>query len=219
MGRFGLLMAIVAMGCTTPKAAQGGDDKPAIAPVVEPVKTEAVVVEPVKTEPVKTEPVKTEPVKTEPVKTEPVKTEPVKTEPVKTEPVKTEPVKTEPVKTEPVKPPAKVEAAKTPGGRYTLVAIAAPDKKLERAWKSKCGSCHGSDGKAATEKGRKMKMNDFTVAAWQTARTNAELKKVITDGLKLQKDGVSQEMDGYADLGAEQVDALVQYVRWFGAPH
>lgn len=115
------------------------------------------------------------------------------------------------------------EAASAPakgGAAYTLVAIPTPDKKIERLWKSKCGSCHGADGKAATEKGKKMKMSDLSVAAWQTAHGNDEVKKSITDGIKRTKDGVEQEMDAYAtELTAEQIGELLTYVRWLGAPH
>lgn len=220
------LLTLFFVGCTTPKAAQAPEEKPAEvaktepAPVTpaEPVKAEPAVTpaEPAKTEPAVTpaEPVKTEPAK-EPVKAEPVKTEPAKTpskaEPVKAEPAKT-PAKTEPVvKAEPAKEPVKTEPVKT--------AVAAPDKKIERLWKSKCGSCHGMDGKAATDKGRKMKMNDMTVASWQAARTDAQLKKAIVEGVKAEKGGVTQEMDGYADLAADQVAGLIQYTRWVGTPH
>ena len=159
------------------------------------------------TEPAKTEPAKTEPAKTEPAKTEPAKAEPAKTEPrAKTEPAKTEPAKTEPAKTE----PAKAAPAKG-GGKYTLVAIAAPDAATERSWKSKCGSCHGKDGKAQTEKGRKMKIADLTQAAWQTGHSDAELRNAIVKGVKLEEDGVKKEMDGFGDdLKPEQVDALLK---------
>jgi mono/diheme cytochrome c family protein len=115
---------------------------------------------------------------------------------------------------------AKEPAAVKGGAAYTLVAIPTPDKKIERLWKSKCGSCHGADGKAATEKGKKMKMSDLSVAAWQTAHGNDELKKSITEGIKQTKDGVEQEMDAYApELTAEQIGELLTYVRWLGAPH
>ena len=36
----------------------------------------------------------------------------------------------------------------------------AADKKIERLWKAKCASCHGADGTAQTEKGKKMKVGD-----------------------------------------------------------
>jgi mono/diheme cytochrome c family protein len=89
----------------------------------------------------------------------------------------------------------------------------AADKKIERLWKSKCGSCHGSDGKAETEKGKKMKMNDLTTAEWQKKATDEEIKKVIVEGFKSDKDGVKKEMDAYADLTDEQKTGLVAFIR------
>ncbi len=113
----------------------------------------------------------------------------------------------------------KVESKPAGGAKYTLVAVPAPDKKVERLWKSKCGSCHGADGKAQTEKGKKMKMEDMTLAAWQTSQDDAELKHAVLKGVKEEKNGVKQEMDGYeSELKAEEVDALVKYVRYLGAP-
>ncbi|MDP1825844.1 MAG: cytochrome c [Archangium sp.] len=93
-----------------------------------------------------------------------------------------------------------------------------PDKKIERLWKSKCSSCHGQDGKGQTEKGKKMKVADYTTAEWQKAKTDEVIKKAIADGFKGEKDGVKQEMDGYkADLTPEQIDGLVVFTRSLGA--
>ena len=94
----------------------------------------------------------------------------------------------------------------------------AADKKIERLWKSKCASCHGNDGKGATEKGKKMKVEDMSTAAWQTSHDDAELKNSIVKGVKDEKDGVKREMDPFEDLTPEQLDALVKYVRFVGAP-
>ncbi len=115
--------------------------------------------------------------------------------------------------------PAEAKPAEKKGGAYTLVPVAAPDKKVERQWKSKCSSCHGMDGKADTEKGHQMKMEDFSLASWQTSHGNDELKKTIHDGLKRTQNGVKQDMDPFGDeLSAAQIDQLVQYVRFLGAP-
>jgi mono/diheme cytochrome c family protein len=92
-----------------------------------------------------------------------------------------------------------------------------PDKKIERLWKSKCSSCHGMDGKAQTDKGKQMKVADYSTAAWQKSRTDEQIKKGIEDGVKAEKDGVKQEMDGYkAELKADQIDGLVQFTRSLG---
>ena len=89
----------------------------------------------------------------------------------------------------------------------------AADKKIERLFGSKCGSCHGKDGKAQTEKGKKMQMRDLASAEFQKG-TDEEFKKAILEGVKAEKGGVKQEMDGYkADLKPEEVDGLVAFIR------
>ena len=109
----------------------------------------------------------------------------------------------------------------TPTARWSLILALAgslaggtalgADKKIERVWKSKCSSCHGQDGKGQTEKGKKMKIADYTTAEWQKSRTDDQIKQGINDGVK-------QEMEGFkADLPADQVDALVAFTRSLGA--
>ena len=94
------------------------------------------------------------------------------------------------------------------------VALAETDKKTERLWKAQCASCHGQTGKADTEKGQQMKVQDMTTAAYQ-AKTDDEFKKAIMDGVKTEKGGVKQEMDAYKDLTPEQVNALIAMIRSF----
>jgi len=90
----------------------------------------------------------------------------------------------------------------------TAMAQADP-KKVERAWKSKCASCHGAAGKGDTEKGQQLKIVDMTSPAFQ-AKKDDELKKAILDGVEKEK--------GHAfkgELTPEQVDALVVHIRTF----
>src|SRR6185369_2646422 len=61
-------------------------------------------------------------------------------------------------------------------------AGAADMKKAARDWKSKCASCHGADGKAHTDQGKKMKIADLSSASWQKANTDAKIKEVIENG-------------------------------------
>jgi mono/diheme cytochrome c family protein len=97
----------------------------------------------------------------------------------------------------------------------SATALAEVDKKLERAWKAKCSSCHGAAGKGDTEKGQQMKIADMTTAEFQ-AKKDDELKNAILNGVKKEKGGVKQEMDAFkGDLTPEQVDALVAYIRTF----
>jgi mono/diheme cytochrome c family protein len=91
-------------------------------------------------------------------------------------------------------------------------AHAEADKKIVRTWKAKCASCHGAEGKADTETGKKGKIADFTTAQWQKSKTDAQIKAAIENGAK--KEGA--EMDPFKDkLDAATVDGLVQYIRSF----
>jgi mono/diheme cytochrome c family protein len=91
------------------------------------------------------------------------------------------------------------------------VAAAEVDPKTERTFKASCQSCHGPDGKGQTEQGKKLKVPDFTSADWQKAHTDEELKKAIAEGVK---DGKEIHKKKYPPA---QVDALLAYVRAFGA--
>ena len=92
--------------------------------------------------------------------------------------------------------------------------VAAADPATERLWKAKCGSCHGADGKGQTDQGKKMAVEDMTTAAWQSKLKDDQIKAAISDGVKREKGGVKQEMDGYkAKLQPAQIDALTAYIR------
>ncbi len=98
-------------------------------------------------------------------------------------------------------------------GAVLATSAYAADKKVERLFNSKCGSCHGKDGKAQTEKGKKMAVRDMTTDEYLKGK-DADWKKAIEDGVKKEEKGVKQEMDGYkADLKGEEIDGLVKYIR------
>jgi len=93
-------------------------------------------------------------------------------------------------------------------------AHAEADKKTIRTWKAKCASCHGEDGKGATEQGKKMGVRDMTSAEFAKDATDAKMKDAITNGIKRTKDGKTQEMEPYKDkLKPEEIDNLVAYVK------
>ena len=95
-------------------------------------------------------------------------------------------------------------------------ASAEVDKKIVRTWKAKCASCHGEDGKGATEQGKKMGVRDLTAADFWKDATDAKMKDVITNGIKQTKNGKTQEMEPYKDkLKPEDIDGLVAYVKTF----
>jgi mono/diheme cytochrome c family protein len=93
----------------------------------------------------------------------------------------------------------------------TAMAQADP-KKVERAWKSKCASCHGQTGKGDTEQGKQLKVEDMTAAKFQ-GKKDDDLKKAVLDGVKV--DG-KEVMPSFKDgVTPEQADALVKYTRTF----
>jgi mono/diheme cytochrome c family protein len=100
----------------------------------------------------------------------------------------------------------KISAAMALALALPAAARAEVDKKIERTWKGKCAACHGADGKGQTEQGQKLGIKDYTKPEWQKAKTDADIKKAIVDGVT--------GMEGYKDkLAADQVDGLVAFVR------
>jgi cytochrome c553 len=94
-----------------------------------------------------------------------------------------------------------------------LGARAEVDKKAEKSWKSKCASCHGADGKAETDMGKKAGIPNYADSAFQKSKTDDQLKSAIANGVKTDKG----EMEGYKEkLSGEEIDNLVKLVRSFG---
>ena len=93
-------------------------------------------------------------------------------------------------------------------------SLAYADPATDRVWRAKCASCHGADGKAQTEQGKKMAIGDMSTVEWQGKFSDAQIKTAVSDGLKRDKNGAKQEMEAYkAKLRPEQLDGLVGYVR------
>lgn len=99
-------------------------------------------------------------------------------------------------------------------GMFVAGTALGADPAIERAYKSKCASCHGADGKGKTKQGEKMKIRDMTAADWKKEFDDAKIKKAIEDGVARDKDGVKQEMKPLKDkLKPEEIDGLVKYVK------
>ena len=104
---------------------------------------------------------------------------------------------------------AQAETAGTPLARP---AGYKPEKKLVRLWNSKCATCHGEDGRAITEQGKEMGIDDMTKAAYWKDVTVERARKSVMEGLKRTVKGKEQEMKPFGDrLTAQQVDALNLY--------
>lgn len=93
-------------------------------------------------------------------------------------------------------------------------AASADDEKVARMWKSKCGPCHGVDGKGATKQGTKMGIADITTPAWQKEFTDDKIKEVVNKGISREKNGKQQDMDPLGkELEPAQVDQLIKHLR------
>ena len=80
--------------------------------------------------------------------------------------------------------------------------------------KSKCVTCHGEDGRGDTDKGRKMKVPDFTSVKWSEETTDKEIRDTIRKGVKNKKGKVL--MPAFkTKLTPEQIEKLATYVRGF----
>jgi mono/diheme cytochrome c family protein len=91
-----------------------------------------------------------------------------------------------------------------------FAASAWADDDIPAVWKAKCASCHGEDGKAQTKTGKKEKIDDMTVAEWQSEWTDEKIKKVINEGAK------DTKMKAFnKKLTPEQIDGLVKHIRSF----
>jgi len=83
-------------------------------------------------------------------------------------------------------------------------------------WDNSCASCHGSDGKAQTKTGKKLKIKYYTDAAVQATLKDDEMTKAITEGIK--GDNGKDKMKGFKDdLSADEIKDLVGFIRKFKA--
>lgn len=88
-------------------------------------------------------------------------------------------------------------------------ASAAHADEVADVYMAKCKGCHGADGRAQTKVGIKEKVADMTNADWQSRHSDEEIRQVIAEGSPKNK-----KMKAFKDrLTAEQIDALVKYIR------
>ena len=88
------------------------------------------------------------------------------------------------------------------------VVLAAP---AAENWENLCASCHGTDGKAQTKSGKKLKLRDYTDAKVQAELKDEEMCKAIADGVKVEG---KEKMKGFKDeISAEEIKDLVAYIR------
>ncbi len=81
-------------------------------------------------------------------------------------------------------------------------------KKGEATFQEICASCHGNDGRAQTEMGKKMQAADLTSSAVQQ-HSDSDLAKSVKNG--------KGKMPPLGDkLSDDEIRAVIQYVRKFG---
>lgn len=87
-----------------------------------------------------------------------------------------------------------------------LPARAAPKETAGSvAWRARCASCHGADGRGDGPEGASLKPTDLTDPAWQGARDDGAIRAAILEG----KNG---RMPKFA-LPDDVVTALVAHIR------
>ncbi len=93
-----------------------------------------------------------------------------------------------------------------------LLAAPAVAQEPERSplWETYCMTCHGMDGRADTEEGRKKKARNLTDAKWQATVSDERLSRSIHYG--------RDKMPAFGKkLNDEQIKALIAEVRSLAA--
>ena len=90
----------------------------------------------------------------------------------------------------------------------------APPPAALRMFKAKCSSCHGADGKAQTDQGKKLGIRDMSSAAWQSAHPDAVLSDILGNNKPVKANG--QETPHFSmKLKPEEVSGLIAVLHSF----
>ena len=93
----------------------------------------------------------------------------------------------------------------------TAIAVSAdpPQRTAPQLYRRHCISCHGSDGKSRTSKGKFSHARDLTDAQWQADVSDERIFNSIMNGRN-----VRGNMPAFSDkLKEKQVNSLVSFVR------
>ena len=115
-------------------------------------------------------------------------------------------------------PPAVLTRAAQSSSRVKPAAAPAADPRAERMafaarfFQRRCASCHSENFTGVDARKRTPQIPDFTSAAWQTRRSDAQLLVSILDGK-------GKDMPSFQGrLDRDKASALVAYVRQAGPP-
>jgi mono/diheme cytochrome c family protein len=97
------------------------------------------------------------------------------------------------------------------GASYARSNTAAP---ISRVYRRYCVSCHGSDGRAQTSKGKFSHARDLTDAQWQSEVSDERIFNSIMNGRN-----VRGNMPAFANkLNEREANSLVEFVRGLKGP-
>lgn len=91
-----------------------------------------------------------------------------------------------------------------PAGERRVATEPADPTTQAGVYRANCASCHGSDGRANTPKGRETDADDLTTAKVK-GMASAKMTRIIRNG--------RGDMPAFKKLSAAQVSSLIRYVK------
>jgi mono/diheme cytochrome c family protein len=89
-----------------------------------------------------------------------------------------------------------------------------PPPAAVRMFKAKCASCHGPDGKAQTDQGKKLGIRDMSSPAWQSGHTDAQLTEILSTNKPVTSNG-AETQHFQTKLKPPEVTGLIAVLRSF----
>lgn len=90
-------------------------------------------------------------------------------------------------------------------------AFAASAASAAENFDNSCAKCHGTDGKAQSKMGKKLKVRDMTTEEYKKELDDAKALTVLKEGIK--RDGKEVKKSFAADFTDEELKALIAHVR------
>jgi len=97
---------------------------------------------------------------------------------------------------------------------FVFTVSAGPERPAAQVYRRYCVSCHGTDGRAQTSKGKFSHARDFSDAQWQAEVSDERIFNSIMNGRS-----VRGNMPPFANkLSEKEVNSLVEFVRRLKGP-